>query len=395
MDGSNINGAELLVPESLEGILPKSPNPEYFNYEHYPYLGLKILVSPGDTVFDLGASYGVMSCLISKLCGPEGKVFAFEANPIVIERAKELAKLNNIKNIDFINKFVGERSDAAKDFFVVPGLQSVSSTGNPEILKFHSDSVLTRVEPVTIDNFVKENGVVPDVCMIDVEGAEYIALKGMENLLSNHDVDLVIQTHGDEMLEIGGNVDSLLQMLQKFGYHMIDLTIPTPTFREEYVQRYNKVIGHILSSKKFKNEGLLKKSLTQAAEETMNIPALFNSTIDDIQKAIEKNDFGKIRHLKELLKREPGHARMNYLYALSLHLQNKDLKKALYHYRLALDNGFDEYWVRYNRSSLLADLGQVEAALADVEILQRLRPGDQEIVTIRERILSRNPKAAS
>jgi len=60
MDGSNINGAELLVPKALEGILPKSPNSEYFDYEHYPYLGLKLLVSPGDTVFDLGASYGVM-----------------------------------------------------------------------------------------------------------------------------------------------------------------------------------------------------------------------------------------------------------------------------------------------------------------------------------------------
>jgi FkbM family methyltransferase len=386
MDGSNINGVELLVPKSLEGILPKSPNPEYFNYEHYHYLGLKLLVSPGDTVFDVGSSYGVMSCLISKLCGPEGRVFAFEANPVLIERAMELAKVNKIKNINFINKFVGEKSDAAIDFFVVPGDHSASSTGNPEILKFHSDAVLTKVDTVSVDDFVKETAVVPDVCMIDIEGAEYIALKGMENLLSNNDVDLVIETHGDEMLKIGGNVDSLLQILQKFGYHTIDLLNPAPTFREEFVQRYTKSIGHVLSSKKLQNEGLLKKSLTQATEEIMN------SAINKIQKAIENNDFGKTNHLKELLKREPGHARLNYLYALSLHLQNKDLKKALYHYRVALDNGFDEYWVRYNRSSLLGDLGQVEAALSDVEILQRLRPGDQAVVTIRERIISKSPQ---
>jgi FkbM family methyltransferase len=394
MNGSNINGVDLLVPRSLEGVLPKSPSPEYFNYEHYPYLGLKLLVSPGDTVFDLGASNGVMSCLISKLCGPEGKVFAFEANPIVIERAKELVKVNNLENINFVNKFVGEKSDATIDFFVVPGAQSVSSTGNPEILKFHSDAVLTKVETVSIDNFVKENGVVPDVCMVDVEGAEYIALKGMENLLSKHDVDLVIETHGDEMLKVGGNVDSLLQTLQRFGYHMIDLLIPTPTCREEFVQRYSKLIGHLLSSKKFQDEGLLKKSLTQAAEEIVNIPALFNSTIDDIQKAIEKNDFDKTKHLKDLLKRQPGHARMNYLYALSLHLQNKDLRKALYHYKIALDNGFDEYWVRYNRSSLLADLGKFDAALADVERLQRLRPGDQHVEAIRRRIISESKTAS-
>jgi FkbM family methyltransferase len=390
MDGSNINGVKLLVPKVLEGILPKSPNPEYFDYEHYPYLGLKLIVSPGDTVFDLGASYGVMSCLISNLCGVDGKVFAFEANPTVIEMAKALAHSNNLTNINFINKVVGEKSGVTTDFFVVPGAQSVASTRNPEILKFHSDAISTKVDTIAVDDFVEETGVVPQVCKIDVEGSEYVVLKGMENLLSNHDVDLVIETHGDEMLKIGGDVDSLLQKLQKLGYYMVDLISRTPTFREEFAEEYNKKIGHVLLSKKLKNEELLRKNLTQATEEIANIPTLLNLTIDNIQNAIENNEFEKTKQLKDLLKRIPSHARMNYLYALSLHLQNKDLKKALHHYNLALDNGFDEYWVKYNRSSLLGDLGQVDAAMADVEALQKLKPGDQDAITIRERILSKN-----
>lgn len=390
MDGSNINGVELLVPKALEGILPKSPNPEYFDYEHYPFLGLKLLLSPGDTVFDLGASYGVMSCLISKLCGADGRVFAFEANPSVIELAKELANVNKLKNIDFINKFVGEKSGTTTDFFVVPGAKSVASTRNPEILKFHSDAISTKVDTIAVDDFVEETGVIPHVCKIDVEGAEYVVLKGMENLLSRHDVDLVIETHGDEMLKIGGNVDSLLQKLQKLGYYMIDLVTRTPTFREEFTEQYSKMIGHVLLSKKLKNQESLRKNLTQATEEITTIPILLNLTIDNIQRAIENNEFEKTKQLKDLLKKIPSHARMNYLYALSLHLQNKDLKKALHHYNLALDNGFEEYWVKYNRSSLLGDLGQVDAALADVESLQRLKPGDQDAITIKERILTKN-----
>lgn len=71
-------------------------------------------------------------------------------------------------------------------------------------------------------------------------------------------------------------------------------------------------------------------------------------------------------------------------------MQDKELKKALHHYNLALDNGFDEYWVKYNRGSLLGDLGQIDAALADVEALQKIRPGDQDVLVIRERILSKN-----
>ncbi len=390
MDGSNINGVELLVPKVLEGILPKSPSIEYFDYEHYPYLGLKLLVSPGDTVLDLGASYGVMSCLISKMCGGEGKVFAFEANPSVMEMAKELANLNKLKNIKFINKFVGEKSGASTDFFVVPGAQSVASTQNPEIVKFHSDAIPTKVDTIAVDDFVEETEITPNVCKIDVEGAEYIVAKGMQKLLSNHNVDLVIETHGDEMIKIGGDLDSLLQQLQKLGYGMIDLTTHTLTYREEFVEQYDKVIGHILLSKKLKSQKYLMKSLTQVTEEIVSIPPLLDLTVDNIQKAIENKEFGKTKQLKDLLKKIPSHARMNYLYALSLHLQDKELKKALHHYNLALDNGFDEYWVKYNRGSLLGDLGQIDAALADVEALQKIRPGDQDALIIRERIFSRN-----
>ena len=191
---------------------------------------------------------------------------------------------------------------------------------------------------IAIDDFVKETGVVPHVCKIDVEGAEYVVVNGMQNLLSKHNVDLVIETHGDELLKIGGNIDSLLQKLQKLGYHMIDLITRTPTYREEFVEQYDKTIGHILLSKKLKDQELLKKNLVQANEEILSIPPLLNLTIDNIQKAIENKEFGKTRQLKELLKKIPSHARMNYLYALSLHLQNKDLKNAIHHYNLALDN---------------------------------------------------------
>src|SRR6478609_6437244 len=184
MNGSNINGVELLVPKAMEGILPVSPSPEYFVYECHPYLGLKLLVSTGNTVFDIGASHGVMSCLISKLCGADGKVFAFEANPSVIELEKELANVNNLNNISFINKLVGEKSGATTDFFVVPGFYSVASTRNPEIVRDYSEAIQIKVDTVAIDDFVQETGVVPHVCKIDVEGSEYVVLKGMENLLS-------------------------------------------------------------------------------------------------------------------------------------------------------------------------------------------------------------------
>lgn len=388
MEGSNINGIELLVTKGLEGVLPRSPHPEYFDYEHYSFLGLKLLLSSQQSpiIFDIGASYGVMSCLISKMLGGKGRVYAFEANSSVIEKAEGFAKANNLRNIDFINKFVGEKSGLMTDFFIVPGTHSVASTRNPEILKFHPQAVQSNMEMLAIDDFVQETGIIPELCKVDIEGAEYVAITGMQNLLTNHQVDLVIETHGDEILGIGGDLNALLRWLQKIGYVTMDLVTRTIIDIEDFVKNYNNVIGHILLSKKLKNQDFARSLLKQATDEIISIDPILNTTIDNIQTSIEHKNFGKTAQVKELLKRLPDHPRLNYLYALSLQLQQKDTKKSLHHYNLALSNGFDEYWVKYNRCMLLADLGDIDAALADAERLQSLKPTEQEAMTILNRI---------
>jgi FkbM family methyltransferase len=43
--------------------------------------GVKLLVSPGDAVIDVGANVGAYTVLLSKLVGPTGRVFAFEPVP--------------------------------------------------------------------------------------------------------------------------------------------------------------------------------------------------------------------------------------------------------------------------------------------------------------------------
>jgi tetratricopeptide (TPR) repeat protein len=70
--------------------------------------------------------------------------------------------------------------------------------------------------------------------------------------------------------------------------------------------------------------------------------------------------------LESLLASNPTHPRWNYYYAFCLHRLKKYPNKALEYYNLALENGFDEYWVRYNRSSLLASINMLEEALIDI-----------------------------
>jgi Flp pilus assembly protein TadD len=73
----------------------------------------------------------------------------------------------------------------------------------------------------------------------------------------------------------------------------------------------------------------------------------------------------------------PKDSELNYLFALCLHIQNKDLELAMKHYNLALQYGYDEFWVKYNRGSLYAQLGNTEEAKADLMRAVELKPEHQ------------------
>jgi len=67
-----------------------------------------------------------------------------------------------------------------------------------------------------------------------------------------------------------------------------------------------------------------------------------------------------------------GHA--NYLLAFCLHQLRSDDARALFLYDAALRSGFDEFWVRYNRGSLLLALGRREEARDDLRRAVQLNP---------------------
>lgn len=77
---------------------------------------------------------------------------------------------------------------------------------------------------------------------------------------------------------------------------------------------------------------------------------------------------------QRLLISVPADPRWNYFYAYYLHTLRRDLQKALQHYNIALENGFNEFWVKYNRGVLLKELGELNNARTDLERAVSLDP---------------------
>ena len=58
-------------------------------YEPELQAALRQFLRPGSTVYDVGANIGYISLLMAHNVGPDGKIFAFEALPVNVERIQQ------------------------------------------------------------------------------------------------------------------------------------------------------------------------------------------------------------------------------------------------------------------------------------------------------------------
>jgi len=130
-------------------------------------LSLCELLSSKDKVFvDVGACTGKYAIRMSKFYG---KVIAIEPNPINLDYLKENIELNDCKNIEIIDKAISNTKGVTR--LALKGAQSHIAASDTK------NSIVVDVE--TLDNLVEH----ADVIKIDVEGVEWLVVRGAEKLI--------------------------------------------------------------------------------------------------------------------------------------------------------------------------------------------------------------------
>jgi hypothetical protein len=76
---------------------------------------------------------------------------------------------------------------------------------------------------ITIDGFVKENGVVPELIKIDVEGAEIKVLSGGERVLKEYHPKIILSVHTKHLKDIGSSLDHLIKTISYLGYEIYNI----------------------------------------------------------------------------------------------------------------------------------------------------------------------------
>ncbi|MCP4116941.1 MAG: FkbM family methyltransferase [Desulfobacteraceae bacterium] len=140
---------------------------------------LKKILAPGMVFLDIGANVGFFTCLAASIVGGSGKVFSFEPYEYNIKLLYMNTRLNGFKNVEIFPFAVSDR----RTFFSYD-----DSAGNSGAIFDSNTSVLELLSSTLVYSMVLDDVLEPypdkiDAIKIDIEGAEYLAFKGMKNRL--------------------------------------------------------------------------------------------------------------------------------------------------------------------------------------------------------------------
>jgi FkbM family methyltransferase len=178
------------------------------------YTKLKDFVpQKGDVILDLGSGIGDFSLLSSIYVGNKGKIIAIEPNKESYSLLLKNIKLNQRHNIIPIRCAITDKNRKVKIF------RGESA---------HRDSIFRRqnsfykVKSKTIDSLVRQLRLEKvNLIKMDIEGAEFRAIKKAKNVLEKFKPRLIIEVHEDVEKTEYLKKERMLNFLRKKGYKLL------------------------------------------------------------------------------------------------------------------------------------------------------------------------------
>ena len=177
------------------------------------------LARQGDTVIDIGANLGLITMQLTKLVGENGKVFAFEHNPHMLDCLKQTIEKNAAKNIKLFPFALGD-FDTELSLHVPDDNNNGRATLTNNVI--HENPKIISV-PVKKLSDVTESHYIQKVRLlkIDVEGFEIQVFEGGKDWLSENPPDyILLESNGSNGKEVS---DNAMLFLESFGYEIYAL----------------------------------------------------------------------------------------------------------------------------------------------------------------------------
>lgn len=172
------------------------------------------ILRPGDHCIDVGANFGQHSVLMSKLVGPQGRVFCFEASPTTFSYLEQNLERNHCQNVQAFP--VGIWNEAIEmDFSYVEHVAGCSFFSTTGIREGKNERINCR----SLDSFFPVGSTRISLIKIDVEGAEIKAIEGAKNLIRRDQPALLTELNKVTLERFyGASVRDFCNQIDSIGY---------------------------------------------------------------------------------------------------------------------------------------------------------------------------------
>ena len=202
---------QLEISQKLEEVRLYGTAPWYREnlWEPTVQLVLRDLCLPGDTVFDVGANFAGLTTIMSRMVGPKGVVCSFEASPRIVDKCQRNIINNGCSNTQLFHSAVYSKSYEKVPLYLGSHL-------NDSIYKDYSiGEAAYEISTIALDDFVENTKLIPNLVKMDIEGAEFDAIQGMEKTIKSAKPHLILETQAED--------SRCLDFLSALGYISIDL----------------------------------------------------------------------------------------------------------------------------------------------------------------------------
>jgi len=170
---------------------------------------LKTFIDYKSKVLIVGTHVSSLAIPLSKHCQ---EVTAIEANPKTFELLEINLHLNNVKNITLHNIFANYIREKVE--FLLNTVNSGGSKRKPKTSSFMYDfdnPDIIELEFHRLDDYLPDHDY--DLVLLDIEGSEFFAMKGMVDILSRCKT-LVVEFLPHHLKNVAGiNVDTFMSVL--------------------------------------------------------------------------------------------------------------------------------------------------------------------------------------
>jgi FkbM family methyltransferase len=189
-------------------------------YEPHVRECFDVILEPGAVYFDVGAHIGFHAVFAAHRVGPQGRVFAFEADPRVYERLAR--NLSQFPWALAVNSAVWDRTGSLT--FERSSTQHESGWGTVSAVRDFGKGEHVEIPSIALDDWFRDAHLERwDAMKLDAEGSELAVLRGAQSLLEKFRPFLIMEINAVVLKQGGNSPAGVADFLLERGYSLFRL----------------------------------------------------------------------------------------------------------------------------------------------------------------------------